>query len=263
MKILIALALSLFCSTGIIAQPSYQLATPLMSFESVFFTQKALVDLQFRFAGSQIRYTLNGKEPTESDLLYRRQLSITKGFTTLKARVFGKGYLPSETISATFIREGLKVQKAVFPNPSQRFPGSGPETLIDNKGGKAGIGNSTWLGYQDDSVVISLTLQKSTKVKQVLVDLLEDHGSWVFLPEKIEIFYTEPGTGERRVFGELLIPAEEVVNGARCEYRVIEADQPIITNNIIVRLTVLKSMPASHPGKGMKSWTFIDEIKVY
>ena len=138
-----------------------------------------------------------------------------------------------------------------------------PATLIDNKGGQPAIGNSTWLGYQDDSVDVVLTLQKASKVKKVLVDLLEDHGSWVFLPEKIEVFYLVPGTGERRSFGKLLTSAEKVLPGARCEYRIIEADQPIITNNLIVRLSVLKSMPATHPGSGMKSWIFIDEIKVY
>ena len=178
-------------------------------------------------------------------------------------KVFSNGFQPSETISATFIRDGLKLKKAVFPAASQRFPGSGPATLIDNKGGQPAIGNSTWLGYQDDSVDVVLTLQKASKVKKVLVDLLEDHGSWVFLPEKIEVFYLVPGTGERRSFGKMLTSAEKVLPGARCEYRIIEADQPIITNNLIVRLSVLKSMPATHPGNGMKSWIFIDEIKVY
>ena len=263
MKILIASALLLFFSTGIFGQPQYQLAIPLMRFESVFFSKEVLVDLKFSFKGSQIRYTLDGSEPTESDNLYRSRLSIRKSFTTLKARVFSKGFLPSETVSATFIRAGVKIQKAVFPAASQRFPGSGPATLIDNKGGQPGMGNATWLGYQDDSVDVVLTLQKPSKVKQVLVDLLEDHGSWVFLPEKIEVFYTDPGTGQRRPFGHLLSTADKIIPGARCEYRIIEADHTILTNNIIVRLSVLKSMPATHPGNGKKSWIFIDEIKVY
>ena len=189
MKLLFASALLLFCSTGIMGQLQYQLATPLMKYESVFFSKEALVDLRFSFTGSQIRYTLDGSEPAESDNLYRSRVSIRKSFTTLKAKVFSNGFQPSETISATFIRDGLKVQKAVFPAASQRFPGSGPATLIDNKGGQPAIGNSTWLGYQDDSVDVVLTLQKASKVKKVLVDLLEDHGSWVFLPEKIEVFY--------------------------------------------------------------------------
>ena len=263
MKILIASVLLLCCSTEIIGQSQYQLATPLMKFESVFFSKQASVDLKFNFTGSQIRYTLDGSEPTESGNLYRSRLSIRKSFTTLKARVFSKGYQPSEIVSATFIKDGIKVQKAEFPIASQRFPGSGPATLIDNKGGHTSIGNATWLGYQDDSVDVVLTLQKTSKVKQVLVDLLEDHGNWVFLPEKIEVFYTDPGTGQRRPFGKLITSADKIISGARCEFRIIEADQTILTNNIIIRLSVLKSMPATHPGNGKKSWIFIDEIKVY
>jgi hypothetical protein len=48
MKIFIASALLLFSSLGIFAQASYQLATPLMKYESGFFTKEALVDLQFK-----------------------------------------------------------------------------------------------------------------------------------------------------------------------------------------------------------------------
>jgi hypothetical protein len=229
----------------------------------VFFSKEAFVELQFDFTGSQIRYTLDGKEPTETGKIYRSPLSIRKSFTTLKARVFSNGFQPSETVSATFIRDGLKVLKAAFPVADPRFPGSGPATLIDNQGGQPVIGNATWLGYQDDSVDVVLTLQKTSKVKRVLVDVLEDHGSWVFLPEKIEVFYIDPGTGERRPFGKLEKSADNVNPGARCAYLIIEAGKTVRTNHIIVRLSVLKSMPATHPGKGMKSWIFIDEIKVY
>ncbi|HSB92880.1 MAG TPA: chitobiase/beta-hexosaminidase C-terminal domain-containing protein [Flavitalea sp.] len=263
MKITSTLVLLFFFSSQIVAQPSYQLATPLLKYESVFFTKQALVELQFRFSGSQIRYTLDGSEPTESDRLYRRPVSIKKGFTTLKGRVFATGFKGSETVQATFIQDGLKIQQASFPNANERFGGTGETTLIDNKGGKPAIASSTWLGYQDDSVDIVLTLEKSQQIKQVLIDFLEDHASWVFLPEKIEVFYSDPVTGERRLFGNLSNPADNVVPGARCEYRIIESHQPIIAKTILVRLSVLKSIPATHPGKGMKSWTFIDEIKVY
>ena len=263
MKIFIASALLLFFSLGIYAQATYQLSTPLMKYESGFFTKEALINIQFKFKGSQIRYTLNGEEPKESDLLYKGPVKIKKSFTTMKAKVFSPGFLPSETVSATFIQDGIKVRQASFPEANQKFPGSGPSTLIDNKGGKPDKGNSTWLGYQDDSVEVALQLEKTELVSKVLVDLLEDHGSWVFLPEKIEVFYNDPESGERRTFGQLLMPTEDVIPGARCEYRIIEANQPVKTNNITVRLSVLQSMPESHPGNGKKSWLFIDEIKVY
>jgi hypothetical protein len=262
MKILIASALFL-CSTASFSQPLYQLAPPLMKFGSVFFSKKVLVDLQFRFTGSQIRYTLDGRVPTDADFLYRRPVNIRNGFTTLTARVYSQGYLPSETVSATFIPDGINVKEAGFPAASSKFPGSGPATLIDNKGGNASIGSATWLGYEEDSIALVITLKKTGMIKQVLLDLLEDHGSWIFLPEKIEVYYIDADSGEQRDFGRLLIPAEEVILGSRCAYRIIEPVQPVMTNKLIIRLTALKSMPESHPGKGKKSWIFIDEIKVY
>jgi len=263
MKRLIFFALCLSCYDLVFAQTVYQLAPPMMKVKSVFFASKATVSLAFRLSGAQVRYTLNGKDPEATSPVYSGPVIITKSLTTFKARAFKKGFLPSETASATFIRDGIKIAECKFSKPNERFQGTGVGTLIDNKGGIARINNPGWLGYKDDSVEIVLKLKQIGNVSSVLIDMLQDHGSWVFLPEQIQVFYSDAKTREQKKFGEIAIPGDRVIPGAGCEYRIINAEKPVMTDSLTIRLHVLRSMPESHPGKGTSSWIFIDEIKVY
>ena len=51
-----------------------------------------------------VRYTTNGKEPTASSSVYKKPVTVKKS-TVVKAVAFRDGYLPSETVSATFLVE--------------------------------------------------------------------------------------------------------------------------------------------------------------
>lgn len=53
---------------------------------------------------AQIRYTLNGSEPTEMSKLYTGPLQIKKT-TVLRSRAFVKGLLPSQSACATYFKE--------------------------------------------------------------------------------------------------------------------------------------------------------------
>ena len=108
---------------------------------------------------------------------------IRKTFTTLKAKVFGKGFLPSETVAVTFIKDGLKIKSVQATEPDEKYPGNGPQTLFDNEGGMANSQSKNFMGYQTDSVDINVSLEKKQKINSVFLDFLRDYGSWIFLPQ--------------------------------------------------------------------------------
>src|SRR5882757_547433 len=92
------------------AQQQFQLAAPLLRYSSSFFKDSAIASLKFEQPGTQIFYTVNNNEPTENDALYQKEIVIKKSPVTLKAKVFGNGFIPSETVRVTFIKEGLKIK---------------------------------------------------------------------------------------------------------------------------------------------------------
>jgi Fn3 associated len=223
----------------------------------------ATVELKFAQQGTQIHYTLNNQLPTEKDKIYTKPIQIKNSFTTIKAMVTGAGFLPSEIVSVTFIKDGLKIRSVQQPLANQRFPGNGANTLIDNEGGMTDLNSKTWLGYQQDSVEIDITMEKKQTISSVLVNCLQDHGSWVFLPEQIRIYYLDDKEQSFQLMAEQSAHATESIASASCVPIMIGLPKKTNAGKIKIKLNGIKSLPEWHPGKGQAGWIFIDEIKVY
>lgn len=260
MKNLILPTLLLLSAIVTNAQDNFQLARPLLKYPSAFFSTEMSVEMAFAEPNTQIRYTLDGKEPTEDSPLYTQPVRITKPFTNLKARVFSTIYQPSDVVEATFIKDGLPIKSIETTPPNQKYKGSGAMTLIDNKGGTTNISGNTWLGFQTDTVEIVLHLPTKEKVKNVLVNLLHDYGSWIFLPEKIEVFAFQNNAFQ--IVGNKAFKQDTNVPGAACMPAVLALKNGIKTDALKIQLYLVKQIPDWHVGKGNKSWIFVDEVFV-
>ena len=263
MKKLFLPALTSLFFTACYAQQQFQLAPPVLKYTSAFFSGSAIVSLQFAQPGTQIFYTLNNSEPTEKDAVYQSPIEIKKSFTTLKAKVFGNGFLPSETMQATFIKDGLRIKSIEQSTPNEKFAGNGWETLFDNEGGIADMRNKNFLGYQQDSVEINVTLEKKQKIKSVLLDFLQDEGSWIFLPQSIRVYYFNESKNSYELIGRKEISSDTIVKGSATVFELINTTKKINADKLKIIIEPLQSMPEGHPGKGKQAWLFIDEIKIY
>ncbi len=245
------------------AQESFQLAPPLLKYSSVFFTKEAKIEMAFAEPNTDIHFTTNGSEPSQNDPIYKTPLSITTSFTTVKARVFSKIYQASDVVAATFIKDGLPIKSVEGTLPNPKYTGSGAQTLIDNKGGTTNISGKTWLGFQTDTVEIVLSLNKKERIYAVLVNLLQDHGSWIFLPEKIEAYSFDNKAKKYQLIGNQVFNQDKEVKGSFCTPSVLTVDKGVKTDKIKLQLYLVKQIPDWHAGKGNRSWIFIDEVKVY
>ncbi len=75
---------------------------PKTSVEGGFFNGNIEVAVTSATPGASIRYTLDGSEPDASSLLYNAPLQIEQN-TTLRARAFANGYLPSPVATQTYL----------------------------------------------------------------------------------------------------------------------------------------------------------------
>jgi len=73
---------------------------------TVFFRDAQPVTIACADADAQIRYTLDGSEPTEESALYEGPLSISAS-ATIKARAFKEGRDPSEVATAAYSRRAI------------------------------------------------------------------------------------------------------------------------------------------------------------
>ncbi len=103
-----------------VAAPSLSPAT-----KTVFFGQSQVVAISCATPAAEIRYTLDGSEPTADSALYEGALVVSNS-VTVKAKAFVEGLSPSETVEAEYVRAAI-VGANLVQNSS---PGQGePQTL--------------------------------------------------------------------------------------------------------------------------------------
>lgn len=260
----------LLSSIHCFAQDRYQLARPLIKYESVFFKDSAKLELKFAKTGAAIYYTVDNKmpaedfaEPAEKSYRYKKPLVFKKPFTTIKAKVFCRGFEPSETITLSFAKEGKKIKKILSTAPNPKYPGSGDSTLFDKKGGIANGSSKTWMGYNSDSASFTVELKGNQPVSTVLLSFLQNEPSWIFLPELITVYYFDESRKTFLPFGREVIFNEEP-SDANVNFRFISSKTGVVkTQRLLVNIRLVKKIPDWHPAKGEHAWCFIDEIKVY
>ncbi len=257
------LLLLLSISYSLFAQDTFQLAPPLLKYGSGFFRDKAIVEIKFAQSETELHYTLNNQEPTINDLAYKKPVIIKNNFATLKTKAFGNNFHSSETVTATFIKEGKAIQSIQQTTPNAKYPGSGANTLTDNKGRIEQLSSNTWMGYNCDTVMVTLNLGKQQTINKVLLNFLQSESGWVFLPNNIIINWFDKKSNSFQLFGEEKLLADVATPGSHCIYRIIETKNRIQTDKILINILVNKNIPAWHPAKGEHAWMFIDEIKVY
>jgi Chitobiase/beta-hexosaminidase C-terminal domain len=257
----ILLPVFLFLIQYCFSQPIFQLAPPMLKYKSGFFSGTTSFEVIFNQPGAEIRYTLNGMEPGENDPVYSTAVAITKR-TTVKVKAFGKDFLPSETVSAIFIKNGKAIRQIQYSKPNESYARSKPGILQDNIGGITNYRSGTWLGYDSDTVTITIDLAKKESIGSILINLLQDENSWIFLPEQLLVYYYNDKQKKFVQTGK-----EEFQHATpgpkQCNIREITPDQKIKTDKLKLVLLPLKKIPDWHNGKGNHGWLFIDEIKVY
>ena len=96
------------------------LAPTISAQENVFNWSGNVVTLSCVTEGAEIRYTLDGSEPTESSRLYTGPFMIDDT-TTVKAKAFKEDWFESETATATFTREWYTVDAPVIEPSGAEF----------------------------------------------------------------------------------------------------------------------------------------------
>lgn len=108
-----------------------QTAAPVMTAaEGIVFSWPGnRVTLSCETEDAEIRYTLDGREPTEKSMLYTGPFAIDDT-TTVKAKAFKTDWFDSETATATFTREWYTVETPVIEPSDMTFDNVSQEISI-------------------------------------------------------------------------------------------------------------------------------------
>ncbi|PIE79758.1 MAG: beta-galactosidase [Candidatus Delongbacteria bacterium] len=205
-----------------------------------------------------IYYTKDGTIPTTGSNHYTKPFKIYSS-----SKINARTILPNEN-------PGLITQKECFiptiesvkyiTEPSSKYMGN-PSTLID--GGKGSISNffNHWVGFDKSEVEIEIKTVDNNPKSELVLSVLQEQASWIFPPEKAEVFISEDGKEYRYLtdYSPSFDPSLKIDYPEKLEYR-IKFNKTITSPYIKLRIKCLEECPKWHLGAGNKPWLFIDQI---
>ncbi len=231
-----------------------QIATPQVNFDTQFFKDSLQIRMDLNLEGVEIFYQDNSGKTH----LYKQPITIYQS-QILKIQAKKKGLIDSDIETIQLVKQSNKIKGAKInlqPLAHDNYPGNGPKTLIDFKKGDIDFKkNNAWLGFDSKSIMIDIELAEAESIETIYISLLQDHNSWIFLPENIQIYLDNTLKLEKT----LSKPAAM----QKATNRIIKLSiNDSKTKKIGLHFQSLNTIPNWHPGVGNQPWLFIDEILI-
>ncbi len=155
-------------------------------------------------------------------------------------------------------------KKITLTTPAdKKYPGDGPFTLVNGVQNETGLARSSeFLGFLGRDMEAIIDLKQETEVSTVTVHVLDQNGSWIYLPSQVkvtfipDIDFTGNDLSSFPSTTKSVDPIEDkgaktirVENAQKCRY-------------LKVTVKNFGIIPPGNPGAGNPAWLFVDEIEV-
>ena len=210
---------------------------------------------------AEIHYTTDGSEPTMKSPVYSKSFIILKT-TTIKAKAFKKGSIPSFVTLRQFNRLNIKSTTFVNP-PAERYGKDADIALMDGKKGAPGDWQNDWLGFEGVDMEATVELAVPTNISTVKVGLCHEPNDWVMWPKGVWVCFSKDGTE----FTDWQMAELPVFNGpdkmkgfGRIEARARVNEKQ--AKFVRVKVENYDVLPEWHPYAGQKAWIMVDEVTI-
>lgn len=208
---------------------------------------------------AEIRYTLDGTEPTGNSALYTGAIVLQKS-AKIRAAAFRDGKRSSVTSQDISFNKATACPVELLQPTHKNYTYKGGATLTDGLLGDKGFGTGRWLGFSGNDLEAVIDLKQNTDVSSVSLNTCVDKGSWIFDARNIEVSVSADGKTFTKVASKSLPALEEQTPDNIYTY---ELTFPQTTTRY-VKLTATSehNIPEWHGGKGKPAFLFVDEISI-
>jgi len=208
---------------------------------------------------AEIRYTLDGTEPTANSTLYTGAIVLQKS-AKIRAAAFRDGKRSSVTSQNISFNKATACPVELLQPTHKNYTYKGGATLTDGLLGDKGFGTGRWLGFSGNDLEAVIDLKQNTDVSSVSLNTCVDKGSWIFDARNIEVSVSADGKSFTKVASKSLPALEEQTPDNIYTY---ELTFPQTTTRY-VKLTATSehNIPKWHGGKGKPAFLFVDEISI-
>ncbi len=204
----------------------------------------------------EIKFTRGGQEISYGAPVYTGPIRITSGDTIIAAVYDGRERLSPFYTQHFIANKALGKSVTLRKEPSSSYNNGGSQMLVDGITGRTPWTGAEWLGWWGDTLYATIDLGKSDTIKSVRVVTLQDKGSWIYFPDKVNVYLSEDGTN----FTSALTELNQKNNPEnRSYFWYIKAKK---TRYIRVIAHPSSSISEGNPGAGFPAWLFVSEIIV-
>lgn len=208
---------------------------------------------------AEIRYTLDGTEPTVNSTLYTGAIVLQKS-AKIRAAAFRDGKRSSVTSQDISFNKATACPVELLQPTHKNYTYKGGATLTDGLLGDKGFGTGRWLGFSGNDLEAVIDLKQNTDVSSVSLNTCVDKGSWIFDVRNIEVSVSADGKSFTKVASKSLPALEEQTPDNIYTY---ELTFPQTTTRYVkVTATSEHNIPEWHGGKCKPAFLFVDEISV-
>ena len=208
---------------------------------------------------AEIRYTLDGTEPTVNSTLYTGAIVLQKS-AKIRAAAFRDGKRSSVTSQDISFNKATACPVELLQPTHKNYTYKGGATLTDGLLGDKGFGTGRWLGFSGNDLEAVIDLKQNTDVSSVSLNTCVDKGSWIFDARNIAVSVSADGKSFTKVASKSLPALEEQTPDNIYTY---ELTFPQTTTRYVkVTATSEHNIPEWHGGKGKPAFLFVDEISV-
>ena len=244
------------------------------NYSNAFYDLKATVIPTEDFSG--VLWKLESKDPNDK-IVYLDGTEDSRANEYIKPIMpfFSDGecsaWIQSDNFSGNkgYIKQLFRLNKAtgkkitMANDPSKTYPGSGSFTLVDGVQNEKGLARSSeFLGFLGKDLDATIDLKALTDIKKVTLHVLDQNGSWIYLPSQVEVTYL-PDTAITDEIIKSAPKATKIIDTVKdkgSKTIVIESKQHCRYIHIVARN--YGTIPSGHPGAGNPAWLFADEIEV-
>ena len=177
---------------------------------------------------------------------------------------YSAGQGNSNWISQKFFMNKATGKKITLVNePNKSYPGNSAFTLVDGVQNEKGLARSSeFLGFLGKDIDAMVDLKTLTDISKVALHVLDQNGSWIYLPSQVEITYLP----DMDITDEIIKNAPkqtktiDAIKDKGAKTIVIESKQQCRYIHIVAKNFGI--IPSGNPGAGNAAWLFMDEIEV-
>ena len=152
-----------------------------------------------------IRYTTDGSTPNLQSMLYSSPIPVSQS-GAIKAMAYVPGKMSSDVSELKIVKGKFAI--SVNSSYAPQYAAMGPVSLVDSWSGDEKDFHKGWLGFQGKNLEAVLDLGSEKSFSKVTGSFLRNHGSWIFLPVKLELYISNDGKNYQ-LLGEITEPVPQ------------------------------------------------------